>query len=332
MASVGIIANPYSGKDIRRLVAHGEVSDNHSKLNIIRRILIGVESVGVDRVLYMPDPYNLVRSASDGIDLSYELRPLEMRFEAGGNDSIRAGALMREAEVGCVITLGGDGTNRVVAKGWPDAPLMPVSTGTNNVFPVTIEGTLAGMAAALVAGGQVRRDVAMRRSKRLEVAIDGEATDIALVDVAVSAERMIAARAIWRPTSIKELILTCAAPGSLGLSSIGAHLDPIGRQEPVGVHLKLADDGIRPAATVLAPIGPGLVESVSIAGHQRLEIGETVRLGPTRGTLAYDGEREQMISPAHAVDVTLTLAGPYVVDATATLGAAAEAGVFVRPG
>ena len=332
MTSVGIIANPYSGKDIRRLVAHGEVSDNHSKVNIIRRMLIGIESVGADRVLYMPDPYNLVRSARDGIDLAYELSPLEMRFGGDGHDSVRAGGLMREAEVECVVTLGGDGTNRMVAKGWPDASLMPVSTGTNNVFPVMVEGTLAGMAAALVAGGRVPSDAAMRRSKLLEVAIDGVASDVALVDVAVSAERMIAARAIWRPASIKELILTCAAPGSLGLSSIGAHLDPIGKYEPAGVHLRLQEDGIRPIVTVVAPIGPGLVEPVSIAGHRKLEIGETVRLHPTRGTLAYDGEREQMISPANEVDVTLTLAGPYVVDATATLGAAAEAGVFVRRG
>ena len=119
---MGIIANPYSGKDIRRLVAHGEVSDNHSKVNTLRRMLIGIESVGVDRVLYMPDPYNLVRSANDGINLSYELSALEMRFQADGSDSTRAGELMGEAGVGCIVTLGGDGTNRMVAKGWPDAP------------------------------------------------------------------------------------------------------------------------------------------------------------------------------------------------------------------
>ena len=34
MSSVGIIANPASGKDIRRLVAHGTVFDNDEKVNI----------------------------------------------------------------------------------------------------------------------------------------------------------------------------------------------------------------------------------------------------------------------------------------------------------
>ena len=53
--------------------------------------------------------------------------------------------------VRCLITLGGDGTNRIVAKASGDVPLMPISTGTNNVFPVMIEGTIAGLAAGLAA-------------------------------------------------------------------------------------------------------------------------------------------------------------------------------------
>ena len=51
------------------------------------------------------------------------------------NDSSRAAKAMREAGVGCIVTLGGDGTNRVVAKECGDIPIMPISTGTNNVFP-----------------------------------------------------------------------------------------------------------------------------------------------------------------------------------------------------
>ena len=43
MTAVGIIANPASGKDIRRLVAHGSVFDNDEKANIVRRVLLGLE-------------------------------------------------------------------------------------------------------------------------------------------------------------------------------------------------------------------------------------------------------------------------------------------------
>ena len=45
MATVGIIANPASGKDIRRLVAHASVFDNNEKINIVRRVLLGLDAV-----------------------------------------------------------------------------------------------------------------------------------------------------------------------------------------------------------------------------------------------------------------------------------------------
>ena len=53
MRPVGIIANPASGKDIRRLVAYGSVFGNMEKINIIKRLLIGLDSVGED----MSKPY-----------------------------------------------------------------------------------------------------------------------------------------------------------------------------------------------------------------------------------------------------------------------------------
>ncbi|MDA8212194.1 MAG: ATP-NAD kinase, partial [Clostridia bacterium] len=52
MSTVGIIANPASGKDIRRLVAHATVVDNIEKVNLVRRILLGLQAVGVKQVLF----------------------------------------------------------------------------------------------------------------------------------------------------------------------------------------------------------------------------------------------------------------------------------------
>ena len=54
MRTVGIIANPASGKDIRRLVAHGSVFDNNEKVNIVRRGLLVLDTMRVERVLIMP--------------------------------------------------------------------------------------------------------------------------------------------------------------------------------------------------------------------------------------------------------------------------------------
>ena len=41
-------------------------------------------------------------------------------------DSIVAAQAMREEGVGAVVVLGGDGTNRAVALGWPDVPVVPL--------------------------------------------------------------------------------------------------------------------------------------------------------------------------------------------------------------
>jgi hypothetical protein len=40
MIAASVIANPASGKDIRRLVAHGAVFDNDEKVGIMRRALL----------------------------------------------------------------------------------------------------------------------------------------------------------------------------------------------------------------------------------------------------------------------------------------------------
>jgi len=146
---VGIIANPASGKDIRRLVAHGSVFDNDEKASIVRRVLLGLEATGVERVWIMPDSFGIGRKALDGVRLRLDASVLEMPHRFTHDDSTRAAALMLEAGAGCIVTLGGDGTNRAVVKGCSTIPLVAISTGTNNVFPTLVEGTLAGLAAGL---------------------------------------------------------------------------------------------------------------------------------------------------------------------------------------
>ena len=153
--SVGIIANPASGRDIRRLVAHGSVFDNQEKINILRRVLKALDEVGIDQVFVMPDFAGLGIRASEDLDLALQVSLLDMQACGSQEDSSVAAALMSELGVGCLITLGGDGTNRVVAKTCGDIPLVPISCGTNNVFPYMVEGTVAGLAAGLVAVGQV---------------------------------------------------------------------------------------------------------------------------------------------------------------------------------
>ncbi|RLC66910.1 MAG: ATP-NAD kinase, partial [Chloroflexi bacterium] len=171
--SVGIIANPASGKDIRRLVAHASVFDNHEKVHILERAILALDALEVERVFYMPDYYSLVERALDGLKLTLEVAVLPLDVYADERDSTEAARQLRERDVGCILTLGGDGTNRAVAKSCGRVPIVAVSTGTNNVFPGMLESTVAGMAAGLVARRLVDLDEVSYTAKRLEVYVDG---------------------------------------------------------------------------------------------------------------------------------------------------------------
>ena len=215
-------------------------------------------------------------------------------------------------------------TTRAVAKACGDVPLVPISTGTNNVFPVMVEGTVAGLAAGLVARGLVHRDAVICRAKRLEVLVDGEMVDIALIDVVTSAERFIGTRALWTPGSLRDVVLSQAEPGQIGLSAIGACLEVVGAREPRGLHVRLGEGG-RP---VLAPIGPGLVTRLPVQAHRSLVIGEEVELDPAVCTIALDGERAIETHRATSIRVRLSDAGPRVVDIHTCLAQATQRGVF----
>lgn len=338
MATVGIIANPASGKDIRRLVARGSVFDNNEKVNIVRRVLLGLDAIGVDEVLLMPDAFGIGTRALDGMRLRLAARVMEMEYQLSQEDSTRAAEIMARDGIGAIVTLGGDGTNRAVARGSGRVPLVPISTGTNNVFPSMIEGTLAGLAAGLVATRKVEAATCVVQRKRLEVFVDGVYRDLALVDVALTNRTFVAARAVWDPATLRAVVLAIAEPGSLGLSSIGAHLAPIDRTDPAGLWIAMAEppavrDGHADAnglRRVLAPIAPGLLATLTVASHGRFAAGEEVLLPAEPGCLALDGEREIELTGRERVSVRLTFDGPPVVDVAKALEAAALGGHFVR--
>lgn len=337
--SVGIIANPASGRDIRRLVAHGAVFNNDEKVNIVRRVLLGLEAVGVGRVFFMPDSFSIGPKALDGLQTELDVTILPMIKLFSQRDSTQAAELMAAEGVGCIVTLGGDGTNRAVAKGCGEVPLMPISTGTNNVFPTMLEGTIAGIAAGLVTCGLA--DEAVQRAPRLDIFcekanesdqerdLNNTATpdDIALVDVAVYDERFVAARAIWDASKIKELVLTRVEPGSIGLSSIGAHTPDRVHSPEQALYLRLGSDG----QSVLAPIAPGLLNEVSVEESRPLAPGETVTLKHWQPcVLALDGEREIELRQGMTARLQFNLNGPRVIDARKAIDIAARAGVFIR--
>ena len=324
---VGIIANPASGRDIRRLVAHGTVFDNNEKAAIVRRVLLGLDAVGIRRVAYMPEhDFGIVPRAISELQrnaLQLTAEPLAMPVLGTSADSTRAARLLMEQGAGCIITLGGDGTNRAVASSCGAVPLLPISTGTNNVFPTFLEGTIAGMAAGLVASG-LRDEHTTQRSARLEVCIDGVASDSALVDVVISSLPFIGSRALWDIAVVREVVLARVAPATIGFSAIGGALLNASSVESksAGMHIVLGADGEQ----VLVPLAPGLIKWVGINTHRVLALGDSVHCQPGIGTVALDGEREIELAATSDVEIRFCADGPYVVDVAATLAAAAYVG------
>ena len=314
---VGCIANPMAGKDIRRLVAYSSRIDNQEKVNIVRRILLGLESAGVSEVLLMPDTFQIARKALQGIHQPLQLRAqiLDMEVRGEAKDSLQATQRMCRAGAQCLLVLGGDGTHRVVAKVSGTVPLVPISTGTNNVFPRMIEGTVAGLAAGLYACHAPHMDDVVLPTKRLELWHNGELQDIALVDVAVSEQQFVGARALWDVSGIREVFLTQGTPSNVGLSSIAGWCHPVTMRDVEGLQLILGQDG----SQVRAPIAPGLIVPVGIRRQRAIQPGERIPIRHAPAMLALDGERELLVRQGERWEVGLSWGGPKLLDVERTL-------------
>lgn len=322
MSTLGVIASPVAGKDVRRLVANaGSVGDT-DKIAAIRRAVFGAVEAGVERVLVLDDTRHLVLRACEGVAATVELLPVEPL--GAGADSRRAAAALAQAAAGAVLVFGGDGTNRDVARGWPDAPVVPLAVGTNNVFPFAIEATLGGVAAGLVATGQLDLTDVARRAKVIHVHLEDGAEDLALVDVVLVAGGFIGSRAVWHVEDLHAAVFAIAEPATVGLSSIGATVAPVARHDDLGVALRIAPGA---ATQVRAPIAPGTYATVGIDSWQVLELAQPVTLhGP--GVLAFDGERDHVLHGADAANAVLRRDGPWVIDPVGAMELAAAKRLF----
>lgn len=337
--SVGIIANPASGRDIRRLVAPGSSFASVEKANMVQRVLSALGALGIERVLMMPDQHGIcagVLRARERLPATPWIRwplldILDMPNEGSAKDTLAAVERMAAEGVAVIVVLGGDGTSRAAAARCGEIPLATLSTGTNNVFPDLREATVVGMAAALVARRAVPPNIALRRNKLLRVGSSqgDRPPEIALVDVCVSRLSLVGARALWRADTLSELAVTFAEPDALGLSSIAGMLQPVSRDHAHGLYLRLVPPRSATARiTVAAAIAPGLVIEVGVACVEPLPPGRAVALSTDGGTIALDGERELELRDGERFTVTLESSGPYTIDVPRTLGWAAHAGVL----
>jgi len=331
MTSIGIIANPASGKDIRRLVSHATTIDNNEKINIVERIILGAQQCGVEVVYMMPDSYNMAYRVCDSLDNCGELRckvdVIDMFQFDGVEDTIKAAEFMEERELGCIVTLGGDGTNRGVAKAVKEVPLIAISTGTNNVYPVMIEGTIAGMGAAVVASGKFDKNLYSIKDKRIEIYKDGRLVDIALIDAVISKEVFVGSKAIWDMDSIVKIFVTKCHPASIGFSSVLGSKKIISDLDDFGACVNVNSTQ---KYSVISPIAAGIVTPIGIDEPVIMELDDTYEYYTHhRGTIALDGEREIEFAENEKFEFKISRNGPYHVDVKKALEVAQINGFFI---
>ncbi len=320
---IGIAVNPASGKDVRRLVARASVFDNQEKRAIVRRAIVGALGAGANTFAYVPDSHGIAESALAEFAGEACFHAVDSPPIANTLGTIRGAQALSTAGCAVVLTLGGDGTNRAFTLGWRTAPLLPISTGTNNVFPRFVEATVAGAAAGLIASGAIAlRDVA-HQAKTISVQIDDERDDLALIDAVLTDDRFVGARALLEADLLRMALLTRADPAAVGITSIGGLISPLDDSADQGLLLSLG----RGNSAVRAPIAPGLYARVRVADSRTVAFGEVVTVtGP--GVLAFDGERERVLKPGQRARLTVQRDGPWVIDVTKTLTLAAASGAF----
>ena len=331
--TLGIIVNPHSGRDARRLFARAGTSTIDDKRNQVTRIVVGAAAAGVQKILLSRDAFRIASSATDALSLEVECELLDLETTGRGIDSQNAAIAMKNAGCSALVALGGDGTSRAITQAWRDVPLLPLSTGTNNVFPFEVEATIAGSAAGLVASGRLTLEDAARRAKLVEIRCDDGRESLALIDAALLVDDHAGSLLQADPEKISRILLTRAEPGSVGLSPVGGLLMPCEAEDEfaVEVHTRPGPDPARSGKTVRAPLSPGLFETVGINGVERIELESAVTWsGP--GLLAFDGDREIVLESGQSARLRVARTGPWVIDPHRALRAAAMQGLFLDMG
>jgi predicted polyphosphate/ATP-dependent NAD kinase len=309
--TVGIIANPVSARDIRRVIANATALQITDRANIVLRVLSCLKACGVGNVVMMPENGGIRHHVRRGIDRAESqrrkefpaLRHLDWKITGTVGDTVRAAADMRAEGVAAIVVLGGDGTHRAVVSACGDVPIAGISTGTNNAFPEHREPTITGLAVGLAVTGQVPPRIAFSGNKQLVVQV-GAQREIALVDVAVVTERYIGARALWRTDTFRELFVTFADPEVIGMSAIAGLLKAVNREDADGLHVRLGDAS-EARYFVNTPIAPGFMRGIGIRGFSKLKAGVAKAPEIEAGSIALDGERELSFGADDAVSVTL---------------------------
>ena len=292
---------------------------HEAKRDIVARVAAGAVAMGATDLFVVAEPFRIASAALEHMGLPARVHVLDLPIHNSAADT--AGAVHAFLEAGCrtLVSVGGDGTNRAIvqalhaAQRCADVHLVPLSTGTNNVFPVLVEPTVAGMVAGLQAAGRLANPDLSQRCKVLHVHDPGaERRELALIDAVLLRDDFVGNLLPFSAAKIQRLLLTRAEPDAVGMSPIGGMLDVVGADADAALLVEMGA-GVQ----FSAPLSPGAFQTVSVRGTSRLELGATVMFRPP-GVLALDGDRELQLSPRGAA-LTVRRDGPWVLDIAAAM-------------
>jgi len=330
---VGILTNPASGKDIRRILSHASRFTNQDKSNIVERIISVLRAMGEHEIYIMPDLDHIGSAAVNRVvsgqkSASKHLHILDMPVENDLTDTLEFVQRMKALGADVIVVLGGDGTSRAAAKVIGTTPMIPISTGTNNVFPEMVEGTIVGMAAAALASNLVAAEACCEPCKRIEIYRDENLIDIALIDLVVSDQIHIGAKALWNTEDISQIVATQCHPATIGFSAMLGCSAIVRATDDFGIMADFTQETPNKkaamAAGVLAPIHIKNQKIFPLEQDLLLEMGKP-------GILALDGEREVPFAKGDRFTLRITRQGPRRVNLQRTLELAHAAGLYNYP-
>jgi hypothetical protein len=320
---LGILVNPMSGRDVRRIAARASTSNHHEKQQLVTRLVLGAFSQGVEQIFLAKEPYRIRTRAVENLQQRDRVTILDLPLTHTDADTRVAAQKMWQAGCRVFIVLGGDGTNRIVAQNLPEAVILPISTGTNNVFPAFVEASIAGAAAGLIASGKMSHEDHCRRCKQIHINWKG-VSETALIDAVLLSNDTLGSLLPFEAGKIVSLLLTRAEPASVGISPIGCFLLPCNSTDDFAVFAQCGNEGRR----ITFPISPGLYNSINVIEVEKVALGKPVTMtGP--GILAFDGDRTIERAEGEAANLEVIRDGPWVIDTVELMNSAAHLGILV---
>ena len=325
VSAIAICVNPLAGRDVRRVAARASTMTFEAKRDAVARIAVGADAAGATDIFVVEEPFRIASMALEWVPLQARVHILETPLRHDATDTQAAVAAYLERDVGVIVSLGGDGTNRAIVSVAKDIDLIPLSTGTNNAFPVLIEPTIAGMAAGLAARNLLPEEL-RPRCKLLHVRFSDGASDVAVVDAAYLEDDFTGNMRPFDAAKLRRVMLTRAEPDAIGMSPIGGFVDVVEAADDCGL---LVDVGA--GRHLNAPLSPGLFRALRVGQVERISFGAPVSF-QGQGVLALDGDRDHKLNARRRAAVTIRRDGPRVVDVAAAMRFASKRGLIAGNG